>query len=290
MSLRESTVIFEVAGQRCVGVVTHPGATEETGTVENACGVVMLVGGPQYRAGSHRHFVQLARALANRGYPVMRFDFRGMGDSEGEFEGFASTGVDIDAALDAFQQACPAVAQVVLWGLCDAASAALIYAGEIKSPDSRLAGLCLVNPWVRSACTEARATVRHYYLDRLRDPDFWRKLRRGRLQIGVSMREFWANFRRARAGQSASPTTAASFQARMARGFLSCEKPVLVVLSGEDQVAREFEDVLKSDSTWNGALQRKNVTWHAVEAADHTFSAASARASLEQQLLRWLPA
>lgn len=45
MNLRESTVIFEVGGQRCVGVVAHPGATEEAGAVENACGVVMLVGG-----------------------------------------------------------------------------------------------------------------------------------------------------------------------------------------------------------------------------------------------------
>ena len=47
-------------------------------------GVLIVVGGPQYRVGSHRQFVLLARFLAGRSIPVLRFDYRGMGDSEGE--------------------------------------------------------------------------------------------------------------------------------------------------------------------------------------------------------------
>ena len=45
-----------------------------------ATAVLVVVGGPQVRAGSHRHFVQLARHLATHGHAVMRFDVRGMGD------------------------------------------------------------------------------------------------------------------------------------------------------------------------------------------------------------------
>ncbi len=47
-------------------------------------GVLIVVGGPQYRVGSHRQFMLLARYLAAHGVPVMRFDCRGKGDSEGD--------------------------------------------------------------------------------------------------------------------------------------------------------------------------------------------------------------
>jgi hypothetical protein len=42
----------------------------------NPRGVLVIVGGPQYRAGSHRQFTLLARSLAAGGTPVMRFDYR----------------------------------------------------------------------------------------------------------------------------------------------------------------------------------------------------------------------
>lgn len=37
---------------------------------------------------AHRVFVSFARELAGRGHPVLRFDYRGYGDSEGEFADF----------------------------------------------------------------------------------------------------------------------------------------------------------------------------------------------------------
>ena len=76
-------------------------------------GVVILVGGPQYRVGSHRQFLLLARALAQHGVPVLRFDFRGMGDSDGEFHGFEKLDKDIAAAIDAFAAAVPQVDELV---------------------------------------------------------------------------------------------------------------------------------------------------------------------------------
>jgi len=53
-----------------------------------ACGVLIVVGGPQYRVGSHRQFLLLSRRLAAEGHPVMRFDYRGMGDASGAMRGF----------------------------------------------------------------------------------------------------------------------------------------------------------------------------------------------------------
>ena len=44
--------------------------------------MVIVVGGPQYRAGSHRQFTLLARHIAAAGYPVLRFDARGCPELE----------------------------------------------------------------------------------------------------------------------------------------------------------------------------------------------------------------
>jgi len=47
-----------------------------------AIGMVIIVGGPQYRVGNHRKFIELARFLSNNGVSSLRFDYRGMGDSK----------------------------------------------------------------------------------------------------------------------------------------------------------------------------------------------------------------
>ena len=142
-------------------------------------GVLIVVGGPQYRVGSHRQFVHLARSLAATGIPCMRFDVRGMGDSTGAMRSFEEIEDDIAAAVTAFLDHCQGLRSVVLWGLCDGASAACFYAHR----DSRVTGLVLVNPWVRTTVGQAQTQLRHYYIDRLREAAFWTKLLKGGLAI-----------------------------------------------------------------------------------------------------------
>src|SRR5690606_34104291 len=98
------------------------------------------------------------------------FDYRGLGDSEGVFQGFEHIEADIRAALQAFRAAVPSLRTIVLWGLCDAA-AAIAMMPKHQDP---VAGAVLINPWVRTQEGEARAYLRHYYLRRLLSADFWR--------------------------------------------------------------------------------------------------------------------
>ena len=147
---------FDCEGESLVGILHQP-AADQAG---QALAVVIVVGGPQVRAGSHRQFVQVARALAGDGYPVLRYDVRGMGDSSGALRSFEHLTPDISAAIDQVLMQCPQVRQVVLWGLCDGASASLLYLAE-RNGDARIAGLCVLNPWLRSELSLARTQVQH---------------------------------------------------------------------------------------------------------------------------------
>lgn len=279
-AVHERTLLLRCEGEQLLAVLATP-AAPATPAATPRLGVLIIVGGPQYRAGSHRQFVHLARALAAAGWPALRFDVRGMGDSSGSLHDFEHISPDIGAAIDGLCAA-TGVEQVVLWGLCDGASAALLYAHE--RADARVAGLCLVNPWARSATSLARTHVKHYYLQRLGQREFWRKLLRGGVALDA-LRGFLGNLRAARQQTGAAP---AAFQTRMALGWRAFSGPILLVLSGEDYTAQEFVEYTSADADWQGLMPSPLVIRHLEPAADHTFAAPADRKSLEQVTLRWL--
>lgn len=243
--------------------------------------VLIVVGGPQYRVGSHRQFVLLARRLAHAGYVSLRFDYRGMGDSEGEPRTFETIGEDLDAAID-FLCAQPGIRSVVIWALCDAASAALMFCGA----HPRVSGFMLLNPWVRSESTLATAQLKHYYGQRLLEREFWSRLVRAQFDWRASLRGLYDAMRRAM--RRSRMTDDDSFQARMAEGWRRFRGPILLALSGRDLTAKEFVEHAATDSRWRGLLERGNVRRIELAGADHTFSSAQWHAWLEDQTIRWL--
>jgi exosortase A-associated hydrolase 1 len=281
MSATEDAVSFRVSDDRLIGVLHHapqPGAQ----------GVLLIVGGPQYRVGSHRQFVLLARQLAAAGMPVLRFDYRGMGDSEGPTVGFEGAEADIAGALDEFFRRVPALREVALWGLCDAASAALMYAFR----DPRVTRLVLLNPWVRQPQSEARTHLRHYYLRRLFDGDMLKKVVSGRVNVLKSAREFAQTLLASVAARPKAAMPArggrSSFVARMLEGFERFDGKVLVILSGDDLTAAEFKDEAARSRQWRQALERDTVTRQELAEANHTFSTRAWRDRVAAWTLDWL--
>jgi hypothetical protein len=67
-------------------------------------GIIMLHGFTGDKVGSHRMFVKIARRLCQHNFCVLRFDFRGSGESEGDFKEMTIKGEisDAFAALDFF--------------------------------------------------------------------------------------------------------------------------------------------------------------------------------------------
>jgi exosortase A-associated hydrolase 1 len=266
MTITRQPVAFACGQDWLLGLITRPEKPRSRG-------VLIAVGGPQYRAGSHRQFVLLANALALQGHAVMRFDYRGMGDSTGEARTFENVGDDLRAAVDHFISRVPEVTEVAIWGLCDAASAALFYSHQ----DPRVTGVALLNPWVRTVQGEARAHLKHYYLRHAFSAAPWAKLLRGEFDLAASAMSFVRNLRNAgAAGTQALPE-------RMAEGLERFKGQVLLILSGNDLTAKEFSDVAAGSKRWRRLLQSPRVAQHRLADANHTFS----RHDWRDQVARW---
>ena len=79
----ETPVFFDAGGHRLFGIITSP-------TVQpvGAAVVTLTAGAMTTSVGRNQFFVRLCRRLAAAGYHAMRFDYHGLGESEGEIETF----------------------------------------------------------------------------------------------------------------------------------------------------------------------------------------------------------
>lgn len=95
----EAQVLFHVKGEALFGVLHLPERNP-------APAVALCHGFTGHKAEAHRLFVHAARAFAQAGVVALRFDFRGSGDSAGEFRDMTISREieDASAALDFLQE------------------------------------------------------------------------------------------------------------------------------------------------------------------------------------------
>ena len=213
----EHPLWFACEGETLLGIHTVPATPKSVG-------ILFLIGGDQYRIGSQRQFVRWARALSQAGYPTLRFDVRGMGDSTGLPVDFTEQGPDITAALTAWQVANPDLTRWVVVGLCDGASSALLQLAVLLPG---LAGYVLMNPWVETPALQEAVQVRHYYWQRVCSLAFWRKLVSGEVALWSALQEFVGKcWRLVFARQRSLPSdTVLPYPARMARAWQAAKRP-----------------------------------------------------------------
>ncbi|MXO74165.1 hydrolase 1, exosortase A system-associated [Altererythrobacter aerius] len=152
------------------------------GTIDMApgsSGLLIVSGGGEVRSGPAGHYAALAGRLAAAGYPVFRFDRRGVGDSVGTNGGFRSAGPDIATAAAAFRAEAPSVKRLIAWGNCDGASALMLDSG------AGMDGLVLSNPWVLEDDAELPVprAVRQRYGAKLRNPQEILRLLTGKVNV-----------------------------------------------------------------------------------------------------------
>ncbi|MFM2371153.1 MAG: hypothetical protein RIS85_875, partial [Pseudomonadota bacterium] len=162
-------VTFACEGETLVGTLDIAAASGQTG-------VLIVSGGNELRSGAWSGQAQLAARLADAGFPVFRYDRRGVGDSDGENPTFRHSAPDIAAALATFRTIAPHVSRVVAFGNCDAAAALMLFATDLA-----LDGLVLANPWTIDGEEAPQAmpasAIRSRYLGKLTNPrEVWRLL------------------------------------------------------------------------------------------------------------------
>lgn len=281
MSAEEIPLVFGCEGSSLIGIAHRPTKPKSRGIL------AIVAGGPQYRGGCCRQLVQMARALSAEGYPVMRFDYRGMGDSSGVFLGFQHIEADLRAALAAFKQAVPELQEVVLWGGCDAASASLIHGYKFPI----VTGMILGNPYAHSAETEV-AVARKYYLQRLRDKTFWARVFKLRFNPIPVARSVLASVlgksqRKAKASHGAMANDL-PFTERMLLGLKQFRGSILLLMSGLSLTSQEFDVLVSRSPAWRKALQGCPLERVEIADADQAFSTIESRDRMIVAALDWL--
>jgi exosortase A-associated hydrolase 1 len=242
-------------------------------TAPGTTGLLIVSGGNEIRAGAFGGQANMAARIASAGFPVFRFDRRGIGDSEGENRGFRHCAKDIAAAIDAFRAMAPQLTRVIAFGNCDAASALMLARG------AGVDGLVLSNPWTieqdesgTADDTPPPAAVRARYLEKLKNPREIMRLLGG----GVDLRKLARGVIHA----LRPPPPPSTLAQEMAEGLAAFTGPVSILLATADRTAQVFE----------GAWDRSETRIRRCEGAGHAYVELEHRAWLEAQLLEMLRA
>ena len=213
------------------------GGEELGASLDEASGstaILIVTGGSQTRIGSHRMFERLAANLAAAGYPALRFDRRGVGDSGGEDPGFRGSGPDVEAAAALLRAELPRIERVIGFGLCDGATALAIHGAA-----AGLDAMIFVNPWLveSEAGAPPAAAVKQHYRQRLASPAFWKQFLSG----GVSYRKALAGLLRI-----AKPPPA-TLETEVAAALVRKPVPTRLILAERDATAIAAREVWASD-------------------------------------------
>jgi alpha-beta hydrolase superfamily lysophospholipase len=176
----EETLVF---GEQhpLVGILSRPSQKSEKPAL------ILLNAGAVYRIGPHRLYVSLARRLAELGFPVLRMDLSGIGDSP------AAPGCEEAAryprhAIDDVRAAVIAVEKTlggrrcIVGGIASGADIAF----QVACEEPRVAGAILINPYTFGAhdleMIERYKRAR-YYQDSLFRASSWKKALRGQVDF-----------------------------------------------------------------------------------------------------------
>lgn len=219
------------------------GSLKLAGTLDTApseTGLLIVGGGNEIRSGAFSGQSQLAAQIAKAGFPVFRFDRRGVGDSEGENRGFRNTEGDIASALQAFRAIAPQVERIIGFGNCDAASALMLAGG------AGFDGLILSNPWTFEddgteedpASDMPASAIRSRYLEKLKNPREIGRLLSG----GVDLRKLVSGLARSIKPKSEANPLVEEMQA----GLSQFNGRVRILLAEQDRTAQAFAEVWDS--------------------------------------------
>jgi pimeloyl-ACP methyl ester carboxylesterase len=275
-------------GLRLFGILHLPNHDVKTDLA-----VLMLSPGVKMRVGPQRLYCTLTEQLVALGLPVLRFDFYGLGDSEGELTeemlkdvyNHIEVGRFVDDTVDAMNWMARehGTSRFILSGLCGGAITGLLAAEH----DARVKGLLAlaITPVLASrAANPAQyltsgqaADIWRTYVGKLVSPQAWLRL----LTLRTDFRLLWRSMRQgARAPEA--PTAPAPVPAEHDNAnplfppaffaMMQSNRPVLMVFGGSDRLFWEYQEkfVARHQARLAAAPQCHEV--HTIAAANHVLS------------------
>ncbi len=279
-------------GQRLFGIL-HTPAGQRPGDLV----MLLLSPGVKMRVGPQRLYLELTETLLQLGISVLRFDFHGLGDSEGtlgedqlrDVYNHIEVGRYVDDTVDAmdWMQQAYGSRRFLLSGLCGGAITGLL-TGE---RDPRVAGLIGlgITPVLaaRSADTSRYMTVgqleasQQMYLRRLLKPEAWLRLLTFKADYKLirKMVAHWLRRRVATPAPAAAPAPPPSEDDNANPLFppaffkmLSTRRPMLLVFGGTDRLHFEYQEKFVSRHGERLAAMPALVDVMVIEGANHVLS------------------
>jgi pimeloyl-ACP methyl ester carboxylesterase len=291
------------------GLVLHGILHAPPARVARGCCVLLLSPGIKGRIGPHRLYLKLAERLVPMGFHVLRFDFHGLGDSEGDAEESVladlyhaiQVGRYVDDTLDAmdWMESTHRIDWFIGSGLCGGSITALLAA----SRDSRIRALLGIGLPVildggeltrgRFLTGQQTREARGQLFSRLLRPWTWAKFFTGRSNYRVIWRVIRQVFGAKDTAKPGPATQAAvddtnPLAAPAFLELLRTGRPALLTFSGADRLLGQFRE--KLESRHRAQLEAYSALYHVhvVEEANHILSDPSWMTELLDVAERWL--
>jgi pimeloyl-ACP methyl ester carboxylesterase len=260
--------------QSLIGVLTMPETV-------NKPAVILLNAGMLHRVGPNRCYVKWARWLAELGYPVLRFDSSGLGDSS-----ISQSTADYDEriheetawAMAAVTKACGSD-RFILGGLCLGAVNALLAA----SHEPQVCGVVMQNPQFLdedelTSYVEARNW--RYWRRVLFTPERWKQFFFGQADYKMILSRLRGFFIRKDAVNDIADDIVARFSVLIERGT-----SILLVNSALD-VSRDYLDVMMRDRAAEFQATGR-MTIEEITDCDHLFTTSDSQKLFLDMFIRW---
>ena len=291
-------------GLRLFGVLERPVQNGRDGLA-----IILLSPGVKMRVGPQALYRRMSDEFVRMGITVFRFDFYGLGDSEGtlteellrDVYNHIEVGRFVDDTVDAMDwmaQHC-GTKQFILSGLCGGAITGLLAAGR----DPRVAGLLGLGITAVLAASSADASLymtsgqlratRKKYVRRLLSPQAWARLLTFRSDYRLITRFLTEPFRKPEpapasdaprpAADNANPLFPPAFF-----NMLASKRPILLVFGGSDRLQWEFEEKFVARHRQKLAALPNLYEVHVVKDANHVLSLGEWQREMIDVSARWL--
>ena len=295
-------------GARLFGILHRP-----PGDARRDLAVVLLSPGVKMRVGPQRLYLELTDALLELGLTVFRFDFHGLGDSEGKLPeselrdvyNQIEVGRYVDDTIDAldWMEKTHGFRRCIVSGLCGGAITGLLAAER----DLRVAGLLAIGitPVLaantadisRYMTTGQLESAQRMYLRRLSNPTAWIRLLTFQADyrlIGRMVRHWLKKVRTCSARQaplraaSATPDNANPLFPPAFFKMLATRRPMLLVFGGADRLHYEYEEKFVARHREKLVDAAELVDVQVVAQANHVLSLREWQRPLLDHTARWV--